>query len=102
MLSGIATVPTKDDLPTAKKLIDIVILLKTFLHLLPDLVAELEGLLPPGHASADGMDEDEEGDNDTLLLKAIIAALSPPVSLPFVFLPVCICMSLFLTYHVST
>lgn len=78
MLSGIATVPTKDDIPTARRLIDVVILLKTFLHLLPGLVDELGRLLPP--VEPDQMDTEEQGPNDTLLLKAIIETLSHPVS----------------------
>jgi hypothetical protein len=70
MLSGIATPPIKeDDLLSAKKMIDCVMLLKTSLSALPVLVDRLQQLV---------QNSGSESTND--LLDAIIASLSLPVS----------------------
>lgn len=69
MLSGIATPPIKeDDLLSAKKMIDCVMLLKTSLSALPVLVDRLQQLV---------QNSGSESTND--LLDAIIASLSLPV-----------------------
>ncbi len=71
MLSGVAVVDAKENIVSAKRQVNTLILLKTFLKLLPALVDELERLLP-------ATDDPAEDEPAKTLLRAIVAALSPP------------------------
>ena len=86
MLAGIAVIEMKEDVASAKKMINTVVLLKTFLRLAPTLVEELTQLLPERmEEEEEGGMEDEGGGEEggappaEALVRAIIAALSPPV-----------------------
>lgn len=72
MLSCIATPPMKeDDLNSAKRMIDAVMLLKTWLAALPPVVEKLKSLIEQNTCSNEGNE----------LLEAIVASLSMPVSI---------------------
>jgi len=83
MLAGIAVIENKEDLNMAKKMIHTVVLLKTFLQLAPTLVMELTHLLPEApdnDTDGEGIEvEDSEPPRAEALVRAIIAALSPPM-----------------------
>ncbi len=86
MLGGVAVVDAKEDLTSARRMVNTVILLKTFVGRLPSLVEALEKLLPAAAAAAgagaggadEEDDEDGSGSNTDALLRALIAAFSPP------------------------
>jgi len=86
MLGGVAVVDAKEDLTSARRMVNTVILLKTFVGRLPSLVEALEKLLPAAAAAAGagagGADEEDDkdgsGSNTDALLRALIAAFSPP------------------------
>lgn len=77
MLAGIAVVEIKEDVTSAKKMIHTVVLLKTFLRQAPQLVDELTQLLP-GRREEEEREEEGGAPPAEALVKAIIAALSPP------------------------
>jgi len=86
MLAGIAVIEIEKNVASAKKMINTVVLLKTFLRLAPTLVDELTQLLPGRMEEEEGEEgEMEEGEEEggappaEALVRAIIAALSPPV-----------------------
>lgn len=86
MLGGVAAVDAKEDLASARRMVNTIILLNTFLRRLPSLVDALEEkLLPAATAAAaayGGAEGEGAGDggasNTDALLRALIAALSPP------------------------
>jgi hypothetical protein len=82
LLGGISVVDAKEDIASARRMVNTIILLKTFLRRLPPLVEALEKLLPAAEAAAGATDDDDDegggGSSADALLQALIAALSPP------------------------
>lgn len=88
MLGGVSVIDAKEDVASARRMVSTIILLKTFLRRLPPLVDALEKLLPAAAAAgaAGGEQQMEEDDDDAergtsstdALLRALIAAFSPP------------------------